>query len=243
MWIHTQSVTLLGRLTISFFNNLLTFIDPDGRDPIYGKNFWGKTKLIEDDGKEDGKSYLVSGAVKRDVKASTKAGENYTGSLAESDNVFKIPTGGVMDDVINSVNDTKASERESGGHANFGDANTTRWDEGPAAEPVKDASGNAIGAKASLYAFMIGGRNQTPTDVSNVEYWWHTHPKTSVGGTQLGNSNPSPMDFGFHKTMEGIGFKGNTFVIGVKSGTVTFYNKAKALITVKYTDFKTMGGK
>lgn len=125
----------------------------------------------------------------------------------------------------------------------FKTINATRWDEGTPAQEIKDASGNVIGAKASLKAFMVGGKNQTPTDASNVEYWWHTHPKTSVGGLQLGNSNPSPADFSFQTTMESRGFKGNTFVIGVRSGTVTFYNKDKALITVKYADFKTMGGK
>ena len=36
------------------FNNTLVFIDLDGRDPIYAKSFWGSTKLIGDDGKDDG---------------------------------------------------------------------------------------------------------------------------------------------------------------------------------------------
>ncbi len=148
-----------------------------------------------------------------------------------------------MDDVINSVNDTRTPEREHGGHANFGDANATRWDEGTPAREAKDASGNVIGAKASMNAFMVNGQSQMPSDASNVEYWWHTHPNTSVGGTRLGNSNPSPADFRFQATMENRGFKGNTFVIGVRSGKVTFYNKNKSLITIKYSDYKTMGGK
>jgi len=225
------------------FNNPLIFSDPDGRDPIYGKNLWGRTKLIGDDGKDDGQSYLVRGAVKRDVKSSTKRGENYTGLLTESNKVIKIPTGGVMDDVISSVNDTETSEKEHGGHAKFGDANATRWDEGTPAQEIKDASGNVIGARVSLNPFMVGGESQIPTDASNLEYWWHTHPKTSVGGLQLGSSNPSPADFSFQTTMENRGFKGNTFVIGVRSRTVTFYNKDKVLITIRYADFKRMGGK
>jgi len=208
-------------------------------DPIYDK----KGNVIGDDGKTDGKAYVATGSVARDVKRATKAGENYTGSLAENNNVFKIPTGGVMDDVINSVNDTETSQKEHGGHANFGDANATRWDQGTPAQEIKDANGNVIGAKASMSAFKVNGQNQMPADASNVEFWWHTHPKTTVGGVQLGNSNPSPADFSFQTKMENRGFTGNTFVIGVRSGKVTFYNKDKSLLTIKYSNFKTMGGK
>lgn len=67
--------------------------------PIYGKNFWGNTKLIGGDGKTGGEAYLVRGNVKRDVKNATKDGANYSGSLAESDKVMKVPTDQVMDDV------------------------------------------------------------------------------------------------------------------------------------------------
>ncbi|SHE86096.1 RHS repeat-associated core domain-containing protein [Flavobacterium fontis] len=230
------------------FNNPLIFIDPDGRDPIYGKNFWGNVKLIGDDGKTDGKSYLVRGDVKKDVKAATKEGQNYTGALIEGKNVMNIPTGGVMDDVVNSVNDTEKSGKENGGHSFIGDANATRWDEGPAAQPYKDQEGNE-GARAQLIMFKINGKTQKPKDASNMEFWWHVHPNVTINGVSLGSSNPTdPADFNGQKSVQSIGFKGNSFVIGVRTGTVTFFTvdskgNNKILMTVKYSDFKKMGGK
>lgn len=220
-------------------NNPVNRIDPDGAldDPIYDK----KGNLIGDDGQSNNKAYVVSGNVAKDVKRATKAGEFYTGSLAENNNVMKVPTGGVMKDVINSVDATVTSEREHGGHANFGDANATRWDEGSAAVAFTDKDGNP-GARASLTMFKIDGKNKIPTDASNVEFWWHTHPKTSVNGLKMGSSTPSPADFKGQTTMVNKGFKGNTFVIGTRSGTVTFYNDKKALTTIKYSTFKKIGG-
>jgi len=224
-------------------NNPIKYIDPDGMDPIYGKNFWGNTKLIGDDGKEAGNAYLVKGSVKREVKSSTKEGKDYSGSLSESKNVMKVPTGGVMDDVVSSVDATLTSQKENGGSSNTGDANATKWDEGSPANEVKDAEGNVVGAKASMNPFMIGGTQNIPTDASNVEFYWHTHPNTTVGGVSLGYSDPSDADKSFQGTMQSRGFKGNAFVIGTRSNTVTFYNKNKSLITIKYSDFKKIGGK
>lgn len=203
-------------------------------DPIYGKNFWGNTKLIGDDGKEAGNAYLVKGSVKREVKSSTKEGKDYSGSLSESKNVMKVPTGGVMDDVVSSVDATLISQKENGGSSNTGDANATKWDEGSPAIEVKDAEGNVVGAKASMNPFMIGGTQNIPTDASNVEFYWHTHPNTTVGGVSLGYSTPSSADKSFQETMQNRGFGGNAFVIGARSNTVTFYNKNKSLISIKY---------
>ena len=222
-------------------NNPIRFIDPDGRDPIYAKNFWGKVKLIGDDGKNSTGSYLVRGSVAREVKAATKAGEFYTGDLSENKKVMHIPTGQKLEGVKQSYEDTKISQKENGGHSNIGDANVTRWDEGPAAITFTDKDGNQ-GAKASLQMFVVKGKNTMPADASNVEMWWHTHPNTTVNGISLGNSTPSDADYSGQKTMTNRGYKGNTFVIGVRSSTVTFFNKDGALTTVKWADFLRMGG-
>ena len=163
--------------------------------------------------------------------------------MVESDNVMEVPTGKVMDDVVSSVDATLTSQKENGGHVSNGDPRATRWDEGAAATPVKDSEGNSIGAKASVSPFVIDGKSSVPTDASNIKTYWHVHPNTSVGGVALGGSNPSDADKNFQGTMQGRGFKGNPFVIGARSNTVTFYNKDKALITIKYSDFKKIGGR
>src|SRR5690554_5148151 len=195
------------------FNNPVRYTDPTGLfedDPIYDR----KGNEIADDGKTDGKAYVVQGSITQDVKKATKAGEFYTGSLSEGKNVAKVPTGGVMDDVISSVDATSKSQREHGGHSSFGDANATRWDEGPAAELTVGADGSKT-LRASITPFRVDDK-RVNVNPSNVEFWWHTHPKTEVGGLQLGSSNPSPADFSFQGSMQGAGFKGNSFVIGVR---------------------------
>ena len=58
-------------------NNPISFIDPDGRNPIYAKNFWGRVKQIGDDSNNSTGSYLVRGSVARDVKTAIKAGVFY----------------------------------------------------------------------------------------------------------------------------------------------------------------------
>ncbi len=98
-------------------------------------------------------------------------------------------------------------------------------------------------AVASIQPFMVNGTKQVPLPLSNVAFWWHTHPDVKVNGMVLGNSVPSQADFDFQAKMERSGYNNNTFIIGARSGTVSFYNKDKVIFTVKYTDFLKMGGK
>ncbi|MFV0468257.1 MAG: hypothetical protein ACK5MK_04925 [Dysgonomonas sp.] len=71
--------------------------------------------------------------------------------------------------------------------------------------------------------------------------WWHTHPNTIVNGLSLRDSTPSAADYSGLKTMTDRGYKGNTFVIGIRGATVTFFNKDGILTTVKWKDFLRMG--
>ena len=225
------------------YNNPIGLLDPFGLDSIYAKNFWGKVNYIGNDGKTDGNAYIVKGAVKRGVKNATENGMDFSGSLTESDLVAKVPQEGVMSDVISSVDATNKSQKENGGSSNTGDANATRWDEGAPAQEVKDAQGNVTGAKATINPFVIGGTQSIPTDASQVENYWHVHPNTTVGGVSLGSSTPSDADKSFQANMQNRGYKGNAFVIGARSNTVTFYNSRKSILTIKYSDFRRIGGK
>ncbi len=221
--------------------NPINYIDQNGMDPIYAKNFWGKIILIGDDGQNGSRSYLVNGSVAREVKRVTRNNDYYTGNLSESKKVIHIPTGERLEGIMQSYEDTKKSQKENGGHSNYGETSVTRWDEGPAAMSFTDKDGNQ-GAKASLQMFIVNGKNIMPSNASNVEMWWHIHPKAKVNGISLGNSTPSEADFRGQRTMTNRGYKGNTFVIGVRSGTVTFFDKDSVLETVKWNDFLRMGG-
>jgi len=219
-------------------------IELNGEDPIYSKNFWGKIKMIGDDGNNNGKSYLVKGVVARQVKKSTKNGSYYTGDLTENKNVMHIPTGEKLDAVIQSVEDTKLSRKENGGHSYIGGSEVIRWDEGsdPIYYSMKDNDGNDLSvAKASMVMFFIDGKNEMPDDASNVEFWWHTHPDIVMNGVQMGYSSPSKADYKAQSQMKERNYKGNTFVIGTHNNKVTFYDDKKSLITVKYKDFLRMG--
>jgi RHS repeat-associated protein len=220
------------------YNNPVGYVDPDGEDPIYAKNFWGNVKKIGDDGKCGTGSYLVQGSVKKDVKAATKAGEFYTGSLKESTSVMHIPTGQVQQDVQQTatatINSGTSPETrvENGGHSLYGDVNARIWDSGTPMQTGTDAAGNTINTW-SLTPFKINGKyHQVGGQGSSIQFIWHIHPN---------GSTPTDADYNAMSNWSSNGFMGNTFLIDVNIGKVTFFNEKGTLMTVKYDDFKRMG--
>ena len=214
-------------------NNPVRLVDPNGEDPIYGRV--GKTiKTIGDDGKDAGNSYFVLGKVASDVRKATSQGTYYSGDLSPSDRVLHIPTGGILEDVENTVELTHRSgntidERvEYGGHANRGDECARIWDSG---SPLQTE-----GSKKTwtITPFKINGKShqQGTPSASDIIQVWHVQPN---------DSEPSQADYSALKSWSSAGYAGTTFVIGDNSRTVSFYNDTRTIKTIPYETFLKMG--
>lgn len=221
------------------------FTDPTGMraDPIYGTNWLGQIKTIGDDGKDDGKSYFVTGKAQKSVERATKAGEFYTGSLEESDEVMHVPTGEILNDVQKSVDATIASGEkivdrvEHGAHALEGDTNARHWDKGTPREYSKVTTPDGrvtVTERWSISAFKIDGEKKVGGKISDIRFIWHTHPR---------GSNPSDKDINAIKSWRESLFKGNTFLIDTNNGKVNFFNERGTIKKVNYSDFIRMGNR
>ena len=218
-------------------NNPVRVVDPDGEDPIYAKNFWGRVKKIGDDGQCSSESYLVRGNTARTVKAVTKAGEFYTGDLSASDEVFHIPTGQKQKDVQTTVQNSLNSGNspntriEYGGHSIKGEENARLWDPGIPTQTYKTPDGYTVN-KRSVTPFRINGvNNQYGGSPETFEYIWHVHTFSST---------PSNTDYSVMKGWRRW-FKGTAFVVCPNDNKVSFYNQSKVLTRIKYDEFKRMG--
>ena len=218
-------------------DNPVMLVDPNGEDPIYAKNFWGKVKKIGDDGQCGSGSYLVRGKTARAVKAATKAGEFYTGDLSASDEVIHIPTGQILQNVQFTVEQslnsgTSPDDRvEYGGHALENDVSAHIWDPGTITE-TSDLSSGATLKRRSLTPFMIDGKKyQLGDPVRKVIFMWHVHTYEST---------PSGKDFKWMKDWRNK-VAGCAFIVCPNDGKVSFYNETKTVIRISYEEFKLMG--
>lgn len=240
------------------YNNPIVFVDPDGMqsislvdDPIHDR----QGNLIGDDGKTDGKAYVVQGKVEDRVRKATASGQFYTGDLELGTNGASIPTGEVFDSVVDSVNDTETSKVENGGHSLIGENKATRWDPGPGykEEQIADRPGSdaSFRVTASIKSFYVNSKKLLNFNMEDVEFAWHTHPIiTSVNGGRLGFSDPSGSrksdqngDIPMMRKHESSGFKGTAFVIGMRDKNVQFYNGKGSYLKISYDVFKKIGSK
>ena len=156
-----------------------------------------------------------------------------------------IPTGRKMKGVIQSVEETESSKLEQGGHTLVDSDEVIRWD--PGNEPVTSTEDGNI--RLTISAFKVNGKYLMDTDTfdpSRIDFWWHVHAERYLGFSISGGSNPSKADYSIQNRLKSkknydSPYKGNTFVIGTRRKTVTFFSN-HVLITISYEDFKKMGG-
>ena len=217
--------------------NPVKLVDPDGEDPIYGI-IWFNLRKIGDDGKNDRKSYLVTGTKKISVLFSTIRGRTYQGSLSPDKNVFHVPTGKIAEDVDRTIDlvkqsgDRTESRVEYGAHALFGDVQARIWDPGSEMETDENDDGTLI-QRWSIKPFRINGKdNQYLGDPQNIEFIWHIHPD---------DSKPSNADenFAFDKKYN-YRINATWFTIGINDNKVTFYDGSGKSCKVDYSDFQRM---
>ena len=216
--------------------NPIRYIDPSGEDPIYIEKD-GEIILIGDNGKTDQIAYLVQGSVAESVQNSKD--KFYTGDLTAGDNVFIVPTGNNMEKVKKTVERSKKSGRENGGHIMMGDNKAILWDEGIKPYAIYDEYKGTKTIRGSVEMFKVQDRIHIP-NVSNVLLYWHTHAE-SVSFPELGNSNPSKGDFDKQDEMKRFGYKGLGLIIGIKSNDVTYYDGKKILKTISLSNFYKIG--
>ena len=121
-----------------------------------------------------------------------------------------------------------------GAHVLKTDKKVRIWDKGISMREEEDDAGNKI-KRWSIFAFVINGRTNVGGPPSDIMFVWHVQP---------GDSKPSNKDYDFaYELANNYNYKGNTFVVGVTSNTVTFYNsKRNNIFTISYDDFLMMGG-
>ena len=216
--------------------NPVKLVDPDGKDPIYGK-ILGTVKKIGDDGKNDGKVYYVTGEKKYSVLWATLWGYDYTSSLEVSENVFHVPTGNIANDVQVTISKVKQSgdcehciesQVEYGAHSLIGSDHAEIWDPGTFMESGR-INEKYTYKRWSITPFMQNDEPMT-IDYTNVEFVWHVQPDNSIPSKR---DKDAVFDYTYNR---GMG-KATWFVVGARDGRVSFLSGRGRCHTIDMKDF------
>ena len=215
----------------------INYIDPTGCDSIFALSpFTGTPKYIGDDGKTTNNVYVVRGKVKREVKAATKKGQNYTGELNDYNNVAVIVRGNGAQQVDKDY--TAANGPELGGCV-YPDGTVQAWDIGTEPREVIDANGSSA-VSHSIAPFIVNG---IKVRLGNPVLSWHIHSlldfKTRDGEVvHLGYSIPSDADYFYEKHHN----TGSTFVVGQRDKTVQYYHNGYNTFSFSWKVWKRLAG-
>jgi len=144
-----------------------SFVDPNGDADYYSAS----GRWLGTDGKNDNEIFVVtSRLLKKEIIASSRQGLFYTKEVQNDRKVLRIPRRDIRLSALAQYNETKWNGYETGGHSYDFNSSATLWDKGTEYEENGDL------LVAGVEMFKVGGVT-TFADESEVDFYWHSHPK------------------------------------------------------------------
>ncbi len=216
--------------------NPVKLVDPDGRfaGDFYAMNFWGKWKKIGSDGKNDGKTYLVTNFKDiQTIKQNTRK-RKYT-SVNQISEPICLPSKDIRRQMSNVVEyDNDNNLREYGGKG-FVDCNGNMFIRELNPGPIWSGFGNAEIDMTNL------------KDNSNINtdavFWYHSHPSgtVDVDGINYNYIDPTPSEID-KDNIKGSGRKYD-YVFGLygRNPQVYIYDASGIRAQLSVDEFKNIG--
>jgi RHS repeat-associated protein len=222
--------------------NPVTMIDPDGRNDEYYSCDGENAELIGYKECETNNIYVVAGKTKDYIKSSMKTHGKYYGKLANDESVLVPQDEKVIAGIKKSMEQTKESTRENGGHASK-NGEVLEWEEGPMPQAGYTAD-DKLFVNSNIIPFKIKGEKRN-VDIMEVTVAWHVHgdvkyrDKTYSDDKILaGYGTPSRKDKILASQYGTKNANISWIVVGLRDKKVSFYNGKRILGTITYDSFE-----